>query len=391
MDGSSPPETTITSKSTSSYTQIGLSPNTKHSFTVTTYKNDSATSTEFKTEALGSCYTYSTPVTVMTAEATGPKTVKLTWTKPKSDEWYQLYIYRDGSKIDWWDPSHTNTYSYDVSAGGTSYTYKIVTLNTAGVLNESAAISKTLTTPPESVSNLALYSNTSSSITLTWTKPGGNSSNWKSSYNPVSNVNWYQAIAFCNKLSVMQGLTPCYKNSSYSDSYWLNVTHDSYPTNYQISYDFTANGYHLPTECQWELAGHGGKKGATDWNYKYPGSDGDRSPIAHAGGKSSYTTVGSLGASCLGLYDMVGNVREWTSDWWSGENNRTTGNLVDPAYSWYTSWATESLGIIVKGCDYTSKGTSDGSIDSKCWGLHALTPSTADKKTGFRLCRNVTY
>ena len=220
---------------------------------------------------------------------------------------------------------------------------------------------------------------------------GGNSSNWKGSSYPVSNVNWYQAIAFCNKLSVMQGLKPCYKYSSYSDSDWLNVTHTNYPTYNGYVYDFSANGYHLPTECQFELAGHGGTASAYDWNYKYPGSN-NRDSVAVAA-TSSYKTVGSLSSNSLGLYDICGNVREWTSDWWSETGNRPTwtGSKTDPQFSYSESWANLTSGIVVKGCDYQSKGTSNGSIDSKCWGLRGVSPSTADKQTGFRLCRNVTY
>ena len=116
-----------------------------------------------------------------------------------------------------------------------------------------------------------------------------------SALRPVEQVSWYNAVRFCNKLSVMSGLTEVYDTIGWTA-------------------DFSKAGYRLPTEAQWEYACRGGTSTGFFW-----GDDStEAAKYAWYLGTSGFMThlVGGKLSNSYGLFDMNGNVWEMTNDWY---------------------------------------------------------------------------
>lgn len=117
---------------------------------------------------------------------------------------------------------------------------------------------------------------------------------WEDSF-PMSGVTWNEAVEYCNWLSLKHGLIPAYKKRG------------SYPF-----CNFTANGYRLPTEAEWEYAARGGKKSK---KYTFVGANNpDRMSWNASNSEGRPHTVGTRYANELGIYDLNGNMWEWCWD-----------------------------------------------------------------------------
>ena len=182
---------------------------------------------------------------------------------------------------------------------------------------------------------------------------GSNPSSFNGSDLPVEQVSWYDALVFCNKLSMSEGLTPAYSiNGSTNPAAWGSVPTGDDATWNGATMDLSANGYRLPTEAEWEYACRGdypNKATATNTKPFGIGDDGTKMELGMAnfyiqysydlarsgeynvGNNTGYvgqtTPVGNYGANNYGLCDMHGNVFEWCWDRYKAD---ITGDNTDP-------------------------------------------------------------
>lgn len=185
---------------------------------------------------------------------------------------------------------------------------------------------------------------------------------------PASKVTLKSAVIFCNRLSELKGLSPCYIISKDEKT---------------IKWIPSANGYRLPTEAEWEYAAKGGKYHST---YEYSGKD-SISKVAWYYENSNRTIhpVGELLPNKVGLYDMSGNVTEyfWPSFLYPGERKMSKNPFMEKIsfddYNYYNSGneSVSTRGGSFNSYEYSCKVfTSEGVRFSEC------------NQNGIRLCQS---
>jgi formylglycine-generating enzyme required for sulfatase activity len=132
---------------------------------------------------------------------------------------------------------------------------------------------------------------------------------------PMNNVNWYDALVFCNKMSIAENLTPVYKlaGSTNPDSWGTVPTNAAEDASIRVFWDAVewnheANGYRLPTEAEWEYACRAGT--TTRYNTGDTTADLERAAWYGEGSSGHIHPVGTKTANNWGIFDMHGNVAE---------------------------------------------------------------------------------
>ncbi len=182
-----------------------------------------------------------------------------------------------------------------------------------------------------------------------------NSVSTKKAVFPAVGISWDDAIEFCNILSERDGYTPCYS---------LNGN--------EVICDFSANGYRLPTEAEWEYAANGGNNAIY---YTYSGSDTLDEVGWYAGNSNSQVqAVAQKEPNSLGIYDMTGNIWEWCWDSYASYSQEEQINPTGPKDG--------DIKSVRGGCCFSNEAMC------ALYTRNYFPRNIYGKNLGFRLCRS---
>jgi formylglycine-generating enzyme len=175
---------------------------------------------------------------------------------------------------------------------------------------------------------------------------------------PVDNVSWMRIIRYCNARSEDEGLEPAYTITGSSAS--------------SVTCNFSANGYRLPTEAEWEMAAKAGNL------YAYSGSDDPDDVAWHRDNSGARIhRGGGKNSNAYGIYDMTGNVAEWCWDWYDPEYPNRLGTFINPKGP-----SSGTLKVIRGGSVRNGEGTNLGILYRD-----KGNPSRGYQFVGFRIVR----
>lgn len=192
---------------------------------------------------------------------------------------------------------------------------------------------------------------------------GKNPSRYAGDSRPVENVSWWDAIAYCNKLSAREKLDPCYNLKT-------------------GECDFSKNGYRLPTDAEWSITLDGAFSNIDTLHihrYANIGSSNttDLDSLLRSVRQKGTTDTASYLPSDHRVYDLIGNVWEWCYDFYDPieDHPATVHNPHGP---------TQGLDRIVRGGSFVTTVSE--------WNLgyrSSMRPESHSRFTGFRVARSL--
>ena len=196
---------------------------------------------------------------------------------------------------------------------------------------------------------------------------GYNPSNFKGANLPVENVSWYDAIEFCNKLSLKEGLKPVYSiDKSHID---INNKSENDFIRWTVNWDRNSNGYRLPTEAEWEYACRAGTNSSFNTGDIITSNNANFDACLY----EKTINVGSFAPNSWGIYDMHGNVEEWCWDWYGNYSSQEQNDPTGAAFG---------DGRVLRGGSWSDEGQCIRSA-YRYYGA----PSNHDYDSGFRIVR----